>query len=144
MPITNAQSNTRIDEIGDGIYRISTPIPPNPALPTGFTFNQYLVIDDEPLLYFLAGIPSAAERAEFALYLLGGGVLSTEDARTLIGEHALLELFERARPLVVDYVDSPASARFRAAFPAVADVLATRYAARMTAGGYRLLAPRAP
>jgi len=51
MPITNPQSNTRIDEIADQIYRISTPIPPNPELPTGFSFNQFLVVDDEPLLF---------------------------------------------------------------------------------------------
>jgi flavorubredoxin len=51
MAVTNPQSGTRIDEIADGIYRISTPIPPNPALPTGFTFNQFLVRDDEPLLF---------------------------------------------------------------------------------------------
>jgi flavorubredoxin len=51
MPVTNAQSQTRIDEIADGIYRISTPVPPNPALPTGFTFNQFLLVDEEPLLY---------------------------------------------------------------------------------------------
>jgi len=42
---------TRIDEITDGIYRISTPIPPNPDLPPGFTFNQFLIVDDEPLLF---------------------------------------------------------------------------------------------
>src|SRR5262249_27026818 len=41
----------RVDEIADGIYRISTPVPPNPALPTGFTFNQFLVVDEEPLLF---------------------------------------------------------------------------------------------
>jgi flavorubredoxin len=51
MPVTNAQSQTRIDEIADGIFRISTPVPPNPVLPTGFTFNQFLVVDDEPVLY---------------------------------------------------------------------------------------------
>lgn len=51
MPVTNAQSGTRIDEIAEGIYRISTPVPPNPALPTGFTFNQFLIVDDEPLLF---------------------------------------------------------------------------------------------
>lgn len=51
MPITNAQSNTRIDEIADSIYRISTPVPPNPGLPAGFTFNQFLIVDDEPLLF---------------------------------------------------------------------------------------------
>jgi flavorubredoxin len=49
--ITNPDTNTRIDEIADGIFRVSTPIPPNPALPTGFTFNQFLILDDEPLLF---------------------------------------------------------------------------------------------
>ena len=38
-------------EIGDGIYRISTPVPPNPALPSGFTFNQFLIVDNEPLVF---------------------------------------------------------------------------------------------
>lgn len=51
MKITNAQSNTNIAEISDGIYRISTPVPPNPALPEGFSFNQYVIVDDEPLLF---------------------------------------------------------------------------------------------
>jgi len=51
MKITNSESNTSIAEIGDGIYRISTPVPPNPALPAGFTFNQFLIADDEPLLF---------------------------------------------------------------------------------------------
>ena len=51
MTITNSQSSTSIVEIGDGIYRISTPVPPNPALPAGFTFNQFLIVDDEPLLF---------------------------------------------------------------------------------------------
>lgn len=43
-------TGTRIDEIADGIYRISTAIPPE-AMPGGFTFNQFLIVDDEPLLY---------------------------------------------------------------------------------------------
>ena len=46
--ITNANSGTRIDEIADGIYRISTPVT---VIPGGFTFNQYLIVDDEPLLF---------------------------------------------------------------------------------------------
>jgi flavorubredoxin len=41
-------SGTRVDEVGDGIYRISTPVA---AIPGGFTFNQYLLDDDEPLLF---------------------------------------------------------------------------------------------
>jgi flavorubredoxin len=50
MTITNAQSGTRIDEISDGIYQIHTPIREMPG-GFGFSFNQYLVIDDEPLLF---------------------------------------------------------------------------------------------
>ena len=49
--ITNTQTNTSITEIGDGIYRISTPVPPNPALSAGFTFNQFLIVDEAPLLF---------------------------------------------------------------------------------------------
>ena len=50
MPTTNTQSGTRVDEIADGIFRISTPLPPS-VVPGGFSFNQYLVRDDEPLLF---------------------------------------------------------------------------------------------
>src|SRR6266511_3515149 len=39
-----------IDEIADGIYRIATLVP-EVAPPAGFTFNQFLVVDDEPLLF---------------------------------------------------------------------------------------------
>src|SRR5215211_3440519 len=41
--------HTNIDEITDGIYRISTWIPD--VSPEGFTFNQFLVTADEPLLF---------------------------------------------------------------------------------------------
>ena len=41
---------TRISEIADGIYRISTFVP-DIAPPAGFTFNQFLVDADEPLLF---------------------------------------------------------------------------------------------
>lgn len=40
---------TRTDEIADGIYRFSTCVPD--AAPGGFTFNQFLVRADEPLLF---------------------------------------------------------------------------------------------
>lgn len=50
MTITNRESGTRVDEIADGIYRISTPVPPA-SFPGGFTFNQFLIDDDEPLLF---------------------------------------------------------------------------------------------
>jgi flavorubredoxin len=47
--ITNTQSGTNIHEIAAGIYRINTPAP----LPDGsaFSFNQYLIVDDAPMLF---------------------------------------------------------------------------------------------
>ena len=45
--ITNQQSRTRIDEVAEGIFRICTPVT---AL-GGFTFNQYLIVDEQPLLF---------------------------------------------------------------------------------------------
>lgn len=41
---------TRIDEIDDGVYRLSTYVK-EVAAPAGFTFNQFLIVDDEPLLF---------------------------------------------------------------------------------------------
>ena len=43
-------SGTRVDEIADGIYRINTPID-IPGVPERFNFNQYLIVDDQPLLF---------------------------------------------------------------------------------------------
>lgn len=40
---------TRINEIADGVYRLSTFIREVP--PTGLAFNQFLVLGDEPLLF---------------------------------------------------------------------------------------------
>jgi flavorubredoxin len=41
--------SARIDEIADHIYRLSTFVPD--IGPTGFTFNQYLIDDDQPLIF---------------------------------------------------------------------------------------------
>jgi flavorubredoxin len=41
---------TKIAEIADGIYRLSTFVP-DIAPPAGFTFNQFLVLGDEPLMF---------------------------------------------------------------------------------------------
>lgn len=46
--ITNTESGTRVDEIAQDLFRISTPVS---AVPGGFTFNQFLLRDDEPLLF---------------------------------------------------------------------------------------------
>jgi len=46
--ITNSQSGTNIVEVAEGIYRINTPM----DIPgTSFSFNQYLVPDEQPLLF---------------------------------------------------------------------------------------------
>lgn len=47
--VTNLQSGTNISEVAAGIYRINTSV----SIPGGpdFNFNQYLVVDDEPLLF---------------------------------------------------------------------------------------------
>ncbi len=49
MSVTNPQSGTNVHEVADGIYRINTPVRIEGA--GGFSFNQYLILDDQPLLY---------------------------------------------------------------------------------------------
>ena len=48
--ITNAESGTNIHEIADGIYRINTPVS-QPGVPGQFSFNQYLIVDEAPMLF---------------------------------------------------------------------------------------------
>jgi len=50
MTVTNQQSGTNVHEIADGIYRINTPVRIAGG-EVGFSFNQYLIVDDEPLLF---------------------------------------------------------------------------------------------
>ena len=49
MPVTNRQSGTNVHEIADGIFRINTPVLIKGT--GGFSFNQYLIMDDDPLLF---------------------------------------------------------------------------------------------
>lgn len=46
--ITNTESATNIAEIAEGIFRINTPLD---VVPGGFSFNQYLIVDDEAFLF---------------------------------------------------------------------------------------------
>ncbi len=48
MGVTNPQSGTRVDEVAAGIFRINTPAR---DVPGGFSFNQYLIVDEQPLLF---------------------------------------------------------------------------------------------
>ncbi|MHC4280559.1 MAG: FprA family A-type flavoprotein [Planctomycetota bacterium] len=49
MTVTNTKSGTNVHQVADGIYRINTPVKIEGA--GGFSFNQYLIVDDEPLLF---------------------------------------------------------------------------------------------
>jgi flavorubredoxin len=55
--------DTRIDEIAAGIFRFSTFVP-HIAPPAGFTFNQFLVMGEEPLLFHLGHRKTFAGTAE--------------------------------------------------------------------------------
>ncbi|MGW8193247.1 MAG: MBL fold metallo-hydrolase [Desulforhopalus sp.] len=50
MAITNTQSGTNVHEVAEGIFRINTPVPPS-VIPGGFSFNQYLLVGEKPLLF---------------------------------------------------------------------------------------------
>lgn len=49
MTITNSESRTNVNEVADGIWRVNTPV----AMEGGmtFSFNQYLVVAERPLLF---------------------------------------------------------------------------------------------
>ena len=86
---------TRVDEIADGIFRISTA---SAAIPGGFTFNQFLIVDDEPLL-FHTGMRSTFPAVSAAI----ATVLPIERLRHIAFSHveadecgALNELLARA------------------------------------------------
>jgi hypothetical protein len=48
MTVAGASSGTNVHEIIDGICRINTP---TDTAPGGFSFNQYLVLDDQPVMF---------------------------------------------------------------------------------------------
>jgi flavorubredoxin len=49
MTVTNRQTGTNVHEVAENIYRINTPVSLDGA--GGFSFNQYLIVDDETLLF---------------------------------------------------------------------------------------------
>lgn len=119
MATTNTHSGTRIDEIADRIYRISTPVA---AIPGGFTFNQFLIDGDEPLL-FHTGLRKLFPLVSGAV----GSVLPVERLRWIAFSHfeadecgalnEFLSVASRAEPLcgnvakmvsVDDVADRPA------------------------------------
>jgi flavorubredoxin len=64
----------KVDEIADGVYRVSAYVP-EIAPPQGFTYNHFLVLGDEPLVFhtglrrMFPSILAAAEKVLPALKL---------------------------------------------------------------------------
>jgi flavorubredoxin len=73
--------DTRIDEIAAGLFRFSTFVP-QIAPPAGFTFNQFLVMGEQPLLFHLGHRKLFAETAAAV-----GRVLPLEKLRWLSFGH---------------------------------------------------------
>jgi flavorubredoxin len=48
--ITNSDHGTNVQEVADGIFRINTPVA-IPGGPGAFSFNQYLIVDEAPMLF---------------------------------------------------------------------------------------------
>jgi flavorubredoxin len=96
--ITDTQSGTNINEVADGIYRINTPV----AIPGGpgkFNFNQYLIVDDAPMLFH------TGQRQLFALVQAAMNTVLPVDRLRFIGlshfeadECGALNLFLAAAP----------------------------------------------
>ena len=101
--------------------------------------QRLFVLCNEQLLYFLTGRPSVMERDEFALYLVGAGVITPNDRRALLDEARIVARLRETKPLVVDCTNSPLGERFKTAFPEVERFLADHYAAVASFGDYRLL-----
>ena len=77
--IANKETGTCVDEVAAGIYRICTPLD---VIPGGFTFNSYLIDDDEPLLFH------AGYRKLFPFTLEAiGKIIPAEKLRWIGGSH---------------------------------------------------------
>jgi flavorubredoxin len=77
--ITNNETGTRIDEVAAGIYRICTPLD---VIPGGFSYNSYLIADEEPLLFHTGYREGFAATMEAI-----GKVLPVEKLRWIGGSH---------------------------------------------------------
>lgn len=49
MTVTNSETRTNVVEVAEGIWRINTPVAVNGEM--SFSFNQYLLVADKPLLF---------------------------------------------------------------------------------------------
>jgi len=121
--ITNTQSRTNIQEIASGIYRINTPISVGDG-PGQFSFNQYLIVDEAPLLFHtgqrqLFPLVQEAVSAVLPLHKLRYVALSHFEADECGALNAFLAASPQAEPVcgriaamtsINDFADRPARA----------------------------------
>ena len=93
---------TRIAEIADGVFRLSSFVP-EVAPPAGFTFNQFLLAADEPLLFHSghrAMFPQIAEAvfADPAMLQAQGAVGGSQPERGQRGGQARQESAGQRKP----------------------------------------------
>lgn len=103
------------------------------------THAPLLMLTNEQLLYFLAGRRSIADGDEFALYLVGAGLIDTADAQRLLPEQRLIDRLRATHARVVDADNNPMAERFNRVYPGVRELLVAQYDVETTAGGYRIL-----
>jgi flavorubredoxin len=121
--ITNAESGTNVSEIENGIFRINTPIS-IPGGPGKFSFNQYLIVDDAPLLFH------TGQRQLFALVSEAiAAVMPVEKLRYIALSH-----FE---------ADECGALNSFLAFAPQAEALCSQIAAMVSIGDFADRAPRA-
>ncbi len=101
--------------------------------------RRLFAIANAQMLYFLAGRPSAFEREEFILYLVGADVIAAEAARDVFPAAALIARLNALRPLVIDEPGSPLAEHFRRVYPEVAAYIDAQTRPVQTVGAFRLL-----
>jgi flavorubredoxin len=99
--IVDSGSGTRVDEIASGLYRICTPVREAPG---GFSFNQFLLVDDEALLFHagprkLFPFVQKAIASVIELPRLRWISFAHVEADECGGLNALLEVAPNAQPL---------------------------------------------
>ena len=100
--------------------------------------SDVFILANQTVLYFLSAHQSLFDDSEQVLYLIGTGLIGSEEARLLLPESHILARLEETRPLVVDDVASPAGERFRSMYPAVEHYLEEHYGSPESFGSYRL------
>jgi flavorubredoxin len=78
MTITNPESGTNVHEVAEGIFRINTPV----DIAGGFSFNQYLILDDQPLLFH-----TGLKKLFPLVFEAVGSITSAKDLRFLAFSH---------------------------------------------------------